>query len=147
MNPRQTLNAGGLGGFSLLELMIVVAIVAILAAIALPSYEAYVLRGKRAEGRAALLDLAAREERWYSDNNQYTNVIGAGGINVSVSSKNNYYTLSATITGPSNQTYTLTAAPNGFTDSKCGNFTLNQTGARGISTSTAAADINDCWGR
>ncbi|HTT09201.1 MAG TPA: type IV pilin protein [Gammaproteobacteria bacterium] len=133
-------------GFTLIELMIVIAIVALLAAIALPSYSAYVLRGKRAEGRAALLDLAAREERWYSDNNQYTDVIGAGGINVS-NSENNYYTLSATITGPSNQTFTLKAAPNGFSDPKCGSFTLNQAGSRALSPAGDAATTSDCWGR
>ena len=39
-------------GFTLIEMMIVVAIVGILAAIAYPSYQEYVLRGKRSEGSA-----------------------------------------------------------------------------------------------
>jgi type IV pilus assembly protein PilE len=42
-------------GFTLIELMVVVAVVGILAAISMPSYLEYVLRAKRADGKAALL--------------------------------------------------------------------------------------------
>ena len=45
------------GGFTLIELMIVVTIIAIISAIAVPSYNNYVLRAKRSEGRAALMDV------------------------------------------------------------------------------------------
>ena len=47
-------------GMTLIELMIVVVIIAILAAIAFPAYDAYVLRGKRDEGRAMLMDAASK---------------------------------------------------------------------------------------
>ena len=151
MTPRQIFSSGRPGGYSLIEVMVVVAIVGILASIAIPSYSSYVLRGKRAEGRATLLDLAARQERFYSDNNQYATVFGVGGVNVSTSSKNNYYTLTITPNDLQNQTYTLTAAPSGFVDSACDSFTLDQAGARGLNVggaaSTDTALINDCWGR
>jgi type IV pilus assembly protein PilE len=59
-------------GMTLLELMIVVVIVSILASIAVPSYIQQVRKSRRVEAKTALLDLAGREERFFS-----TSVIGA----------------------------------------------------------------------
>lgn len=58
-------------GFTLIELLIVLAIVAILAAIAYPSYKNYVLKGKRAEGRGALVNLLQQEEAYITQNGYY----------------------------------------------------------------------------
>lgn len=67
-SPRPALRRG----FSLLELLVVLALLAVLAALALPSYEDSVLRAGRADGRAALLQVAAEQERYYSVNNRYS---------------------------------------------------------------------------
>lgn len=65
-------------GFTLIELMIVVAVVAILAAIAYPSYTSSVVKGKRAEGRAALVELMQQQERFMTQRNTYaTWAVGA----------------------------------------------------------------------
>ena len=58
-------------GVTLVELMIVVAIIAILGAIAYPSYLDSVRKGKRAEGRTALLELLQQQERYMTQNNTY----------------------------------------------------------------------------
>jgi len=58
-------------GFTLIELMIVVAIVAILTSIAYPAYTSSILKGKRAEGRAALAELLQQQERYMTQNNCY----------------------------------------------------------------------------
>jgi len=51
-------------GFTLLELLFAVAVLGILLGIALPSYHEFVLRGRRAEGRAALLELLQAQEHY-----------------------------------------------------------------------------------
>jgi type IV pilus assembly protein PilE len=128
-------------GFSLIELMITVAIVSILAAVAYPSYTQYVMRGKRAEARTLLLEAAAREERFYSDNNQYTSTIGSGGLGLaSNQSENGHYTLTIGSLGTNNQAFTLTATP-AQTDSECGNLTLTNAGAKGSSDNAL------CWAK
>lgn len=146
-------NRAGHGGFTLIELMVTVAIVGILAAIALPSYNAYATRGKRSEGRSTLMDLAARQERFYSDNNQYTATLGGGGLGwddpagcgavAGTQTETCKYTLTIGGVTGTNQAYTITAAPT-FDDAECGSMTITQTGARGI---TGSGDVNDCWGR
>ena len=126
------------GGFSLLELLIVVTIISIISAIAYPSYTNYVLRGKRSEARAALMDIAARQERFYSDNNQYVALEGAG---ISTTSENGHYRLSITLEN-NNQDFTLRATPT-FSDAECGYLQITRTGAKSSQSGTRAT----CWGR
>jgi len=68
-------------GITLLELMIVVVIVAILAALAYPQYRQFAARAKRNEAKAALLQIATNQERWFLSNNCYTNNLADLGVN------------------------------------------------------------------
>ena len=132
-----------LSGFTLIELMITVAILAIIAAVAIPAYTQYVDRGKRAEARTALLDIAARQERYYSNNRQYADQLSKLGMS-GTKSENGYYTLSVTLPpGSNNQDFDATATPAGWTDDKCGDLSIDETGAK----TQSLGDRASCWGK
>ena len=129
------------GGFTLIEMMIVVAIIGILAAIAYPSYDEYVKRGNRTEGQAFLQDVAARQERYFSQNNTYVTAV-ADIAKLGLSSANSptgKYGISLAGGGGG---YTLTANQQ-FNDTKCGNLTLNALGEKG--RSGAGKTLEECW--
>ena len=137
-------------GFSLIELLMVVGIIGVLASIAVPAYNGYIIKGKRSEGRAYISDLAARQERFYSDCNQYATGIGTGAasypctggiMRANGSSESGEYNFTSFTMGANNQGYTITITPT-FTDDKCTTLTMDQTGAKGFS-GTGPQDI--CW--
>lgn len=122
-------------GVNLIELMIVVTIVAILGAIAYPSYRNQLMRSHRSEAKAALLQIQVAQEKWFLQNNAYTNSLT--NLNSAAATTNGYYGIS--LSGVTATTYTATAAAAGgqTDDTACLSFTINQTGAR---TPTAG-----CW--
>ena len=135
-------------GFTLIELMIVVAVIAILAAIAYPSYQEYVKRSRRVEGQTLLSDAAAKLERWRAQNGSYMAAYTATDIAklklpYGSQSEHGYYALK--ISGDS-ASYTLTAERAGSqtSDSKCGDFTLDSTGSKGM-VAGKPGTVADCW--
>ena len=136
-------------GVTLMELMVVVAIVGVLAAIAYPSYRAQVRRSNRTEARVALEQTAGALEKCYtrymvyddaSTNCPASNQFDAGaGFNT----PRGFYRITGVVTGT---TFALTAVPQGAqaTDAQCMNFTLNETGVRGVSGSASATPAQ-CW--
>ena len=129
-------------GFSLIELMIAIAIVGIIAGLAIPSYNNYILKSGRAEAKGVLLQVAQTLERCYTRYSAYDADACPIDQGYTVMSENDRYELTATTVGAN--AFELTAVPQAgqAKDTKCGNFTLEHTGNRGISGSGAK---KDCW--
>ena len=79
-NLLRALPARRASGFTLIELMIVVAIVGIVAMIAIPSYDKYVIRSKRAVAKQFMLAVASKQEQYLLDARQYASNIGSGTL-------------------------------------------------------------------
>ena len=156
-------------GFTLMELMITVVIIAVLASIAIPSYVAYVERGKRAAARSALLAGASFLERNFTTNGCYNFTTVAAcqaqsgtalalpdALTRAPAEGRASYIVTVSFAGSTTgQAFELTATPCGsagtcpagsdpFKDAGCGALTLNQAGARGRSGSE---DLSVCWQR
>lgn len=139
-------------GFTLIELMIAVAIVAILASIGYPSYSNHVRKGKRAEAKTRLLQVAQLEERFFTENNSYTvGIAGLLGVTGTVYSSDSNapssgYQVTAAAAGGSTiaQSFVLSAVPQGSqtADTLCGTLRLLHTGKKEIS---GTGTVAECW--
>jgi type IV pilus assembly protein PilE len=157
-------------GFTLIELMIVIAIIAILAAVAMPSYQNYVARARRADARGQLLQAAQFMQRFYSANDQFQYDRAAHGVLNQMPSNlkqapadsSAIYTLTAPTattdlpTGSnlpvlSSSSFTLVMAPVSgglMANDMCGSFTLTSTGVRGVIVGGAVGSTtlrDTCW--
>ena len=143
-------------GFTLIELMIVVAIVAIIASVAYPSYQAQVLKTRRADAHASLTDISARLERDVAQRGNYANDFGPTELGLenttgatSTLSNDGFYTITfaldvtdATTCGTNTCPYVITAtavAPQDQ-DTQCATITLSSIGFK---SGTTAGDA--CW--
>jgi len=134
-------------GFSLIELMIALLIVAIVAAIAIPGYRNYVMRANRNDATAALMKIAAAQEKFYLQNNTYTNNLDdppPAGLGIPTTD-NGYYTLAVAFVGGPTVGFVATATVDAggpqAADVACTTFTINHQDVR---TSTPDG-IDVCW--
>ena len=147
-------------GFTLIEMMIVLAIIGVIAAIAFPSYQESVRKSRRAEARGQLLEVAQYLQRLYSQNDSFsadrsgtaatiptalaivprTATAGTQAYDIS------FTTAASGSTNPSVSAFQIQAvrSANGpMARDKCGDFVVDNTGARNmLNTNETAAN---CW--
>lgn len=130
-------------GVTLLELVVTVAVVGILAAIAYPAYRDQMMRTRRADGKAALVNAAAILERCYTRFGVYNNAACEDPLGPS---PDGHYVISA-VGGLQAQSYTLAATPQGSQagDATCGVLRLTSTNVQG--SQDTDSDPNGCWDR
>ena len=138
-------------GFTLIELMIVIAIIGVIAAIAMPSYNSYLLKSRRAEAKIALTKMADAQERWYLQKSTYiTDVSKIGGADSDPDPLvNGNYTLSAAASADGILNgFVLTAVADAdgrqVGDDACKTFTLSSTSAKSAKTSGNVVNTK-CW--
>jgi len=132
-----------MAGVTLMELMIVVVIVGILAAVGYPNYRDFAARAKRTEAKAALLQIATNQERFYLNNNSYTDDLTDLGFPVDpYETDSGSYDVDVA-PGADESGYTATASfkLGGSEAGKCLTFTINGAGAK------SSAPYADCWTR
>ena len=152
-----------LAGFTLVELMVVVAIATILLAVAVPSYMSYIRQSRRTEARTAVLDLAGREERFFSTNGAaYSTTaaqLGYTGLGATSPIGSGYYYLTVCAPADANCTaglgmpnppaapsYTVVATPvatqTQVNDAQCTAFAVDSTGQQ---WATGTGGTAYCW--
>lgn len=140
-------------GFTLIELMIAIAILAIITAIAYPAYTSYMLSARRETAKAALLDLAGKEVKYYSVNNTFTTTLTDLGFSVATNipvpdSSTIYYKITVTQNGTGSITdgFLATATPTGAqSDDECGNLSLDETGNKSYTPNDTDPGSGTCW--
>jgi type IV pilus assembly protein PilE len=132
-----------LPGMTLIELMIVVVVVAVLAAIALPNYREFSARARRAEAKAALLQVATNQERVYLHSNSYTTDMSRLGFANADCNPTDSAAYQVCVTAADANTFTAVATYQraDAEASKCLTFRID---GRGIKSS---GPDSDCWTR
>lgn len=133
----------GAKGFTLIELVIALAVLAIIIGIAIPAYTDQVTKTRRAEGKAAVMNVAQALERCYTRFSAYND----GNCNVALptNSENDWYEVDAGDGGVTATTFELEATPQdsqATNDTKCATLGLTHTGEKSVSGS---GSVSDCW--
>jgi len=138
----------GKKGFSLIEVMLVVVIVGILAAVAIPSYNGYITRTRRADAVTALQTIALCEEKARAESGAYRDIATLSGTyglrpvqtvgGVLCFTQSEYYLV--TVPAPTADTFVAYAQPRG---AQAGDIILaiNQDGVGGTSATVGGTLI------
>lgn len=135
-------------GFSLLELLVVLCIVGILLGIVLPAYQSSVIKSRRSDAMAALVEVAGRQEQWRFVSDRYSSDLRDLGYDADpLVSGQGHYTISVAACPDATLSvcFLLTASPAATSpqaaDVRCGALTLDARGRRWASGTAPES----CW--
>jgi type IV pilus assembly protein PilE len=155
--PTRQANRCRARGATLLELLIALVIVSVLATLAVAAYRRYALQANRTDARAALLALAAAQEKHYLTCNEYAASLddtrpsgcSPATLNFPARSERGLYTLTMTAADAIAWTATAVVADGSpqSADSRCRVLQLDSTGLRTATAVDGTATSANCWTR
>lgn len=100
-------------GFTLIELLIAMIIIGILVAIALPSYQAHLIKGRRASAQSHLMDIAQRQQQYLLDARAYAPDLATLNITTPANVSTYYSPITITLPVGTLPSFIITATPTG----------------------------------
>jgi type IV pilus assembly protein PilE len=140
-------------GFTLLEVLTVAVVIGVLTAIAVPSWQTHVLRTRRGEATAALLDLQRAQDRYFGTHARYAPAaqldsappdglgmheltpLGAYRLELNTAADGLGFLATATVVPSSGQAG----------DERCARFTIDHLGQRRATDASGIERSADCW--
>ena len=135
-------------GMTLMELMITVVIIGIIAAVAIPSYNGYMNRTRRADAITALETVALYEEKAFAETNTYeslANLIANRGLSNPNADPDRNYTINIAPLPAYNQGFIASAVPINAQAGDAYTFAIDSKGNRGTLNGGVVAVNNDLW--
>jgi type IV pilus assembly protein PilE len=151
---RQHFKASAFAGFTLIELMVTLVVASILITVAIPGYQTFIRKSRRTDAKTAVLDLAGREESYFSTQNKYSALPADVGYTAFPSAVGSgYYTINVVVGAPAvavPATFTITAVPAAgstqLQDAACQQFTVDQLGNQKATDAGGTDTTQLCWG-
>jgi type IV pilus assembly protein PilE len=156
-------------GFTLIELMIVMVIIAVLVAVALPGYQSYMRKSRRAEAITFMSQVQQAQERYRANRTSYGDRLivrssGLAGVGTaadtdattSATTSGGYYVITLSGVGSSGYTVLATGQGSQINDSLCmymqmtlagGNITYNSGQSSGTGNGATSSANRRCWNR
>lgn len=150
-------------GFSLIELLIVVAIIGVLGVVATMSYGQYITRANRTDAKVELLELAQKQERYFSNSQPIgyaENFIELGVLPDGSSPDDSFvidsgnYLVAMTADSKAFEITATSVSTRQLKDEMCRKFSINHRGKEAAEAADtykdggAKADVSErCWSR